>query len=135
MLKFSRWTPTLGVFLKWDSQKVLKMAHFVIFRHIGGSGGSKKRLALKFSGSRSSLPKMATLQALCIEKLIFSPKTLQCSIDLTPKHIMGHYYPLFKRMKDERMKNGFFCGQQIPLLSLFSHMFGCQINRTSQCFA
>ena len=40
-----------------------------------------------FSGSRSSLPKMATLRALWTEKLIFSPKTLQCSIDLTHKHI------------------------------------------------
>ena len=75
----------MGVFLKWDSQKVLKMAHFVIFRHIGGVRGSKKRLALMFSGSRSSLPKMAILRALWTEKLIFSPKTLQCTIDLTPK--------------------------------------------------
>ena len=38
-----------------------------------------------FSGSRSSLPKMAILRALWTEKLIFSPKTLRCSIDLTPK--------------------------------------------------
>ena len=40
-----------------------------------------------FSGSRSSLPKMAILRALWTEKLIFSPKTLRCSIDLTPKHM------------------------------------------------
>ena len=36
MLNFSRWTPTLGVCFKWDSQKVLKIAHIGIFRHIGG---------------------------------------------------------------------------------------------------
>ena len=36
MLNFSRWTPTLGVYFKWDSQKVLKIAHIGIFRHIGG---------------------------------------------------------------------------------------------------
>ena len=46
MLKFSRWTPTLGVFLKWDSQKVLKMAHFVIFRHIGGVRGVQKKIGI-----------------------------------------------------------------------------------------
>ena len=30
MNKFSRWTPTLGVCFKWDSKKVLKIAHFDI---------------------------------------------------------------------------------------------------------
>ena len=36
MLNFSQWTPTLGVSLKWNDQKRPKIAHFVIFRHIGG---------------------------------------------------------------------------------------------------
>ena len=42
MSKFSRWTPTLGVCFKWDSQKVLEIAHFGVFRHIGGIGGGPK---------------------------------------------------------------------------------------------
>ena len=36
MLNFSRRTPTLGVCSKWDSRKVQKIAHFGVFRHIGG---------------------------------------------------------------------------------------------------
>ena len=42
MLNFSRWTPTLGVCFKWDSQKVLKIAHIGIFRHIGGVRWDRK---------------------------------------------------------------------------------------------
>ena len=34
-IKFSRWTPTLGWFFSSDTQKVLKIAHFGIFRHKG----------------------------------------------------------------------------------------------------
>ena len=40
--------------------KVLKIAHFVIFKHIGGSGGTEKLLTSKYSGSISSLPKIVT---------------------------------------------------------------------------
>ena len=47
MLNFSRWTPTLGVCFKWDSQKVLKIAHFGVFRHIGGTWGVQKHMYLK----------------------------------------------------------------------------------------
>ena len=47
MSKFSRWTPTLGVCFKWDSQKVLKIAHFGVFRHIGGTWGVQKHMYLK----------------------------------------------------------------------------------------
>ena len=36
---------------------------------------------------------MAILRALWTEKLIFSRKTLRCSIDLTPKHIAIQYEP------------------------------------------
>ena len=34
MLNFSRRTPTLGWFFPPDSKKVLKIAHFCVFRHI-----------------------------------------------------------------------------------------------------
>ena len=47
MLNFSRWTPTLGVFPKWNNQKVPKIAHLGIFRHIGGVGGVQKDVDLK----------------------------------------------------------------------------------------
>ena len=47
MSKFSRWTPTLGVCFKWDSQKVLKIAHLGVFRHIGGTWGVQKHMYLK----------------------------------------------------------------------------------------
>ena len=47
MLNFSRWTPTLGVSLKWNDQKRPKIAHFGIFRHIGGVGGVQKNVDLK----------------------------------------------------------------------------------------
>ena len=36
MLNFSWWTPTLGASLKWNDQKRPKLAHFGIFRRIGG---------------------------------------------------------------------------------------------------
>ena len=85
MSKFSQWTPTLGVCFKWDSQKVLKIAHFVVFRHIGGSGVTEKLLTSTYCGSRSSPPNMATFELPSAEKLIFSDKTLACLIDCTPK--------------------------------------------------
>ena len=47
MLNFSRWTPTLGVCFKWDSQKVLKIAHIGIFRHIGGVRWDRKITDIK----------------------------------------------------------------------------------------
>ena len=47
MLNFSRWTPTLGVYFKWDSQKVLKIAHIGIFRHIGGVRWDRKITDIK----------------------------------------------------------------------------------------
>ena len=34
MLNFTRWTPTLGLFFKWNDQKGPKIAHLGIFRHI-----------------------------------------------------------------------------------------------------
>ena len=77
----------MGVFSKWVPQKWLKMAHLAIFRHKGGVGESRKKKTLKFSGSRWSVQKMAALRALWAEKLIFSLKTLQCWIDLAPKHM------------------------------------------------
>ena len=40
----------------------------------------------KYSGSRSSLPKIATFGPPRAEKLIFSDKTLACSNDCAPKH-------------------------------------------------
>ena len=46
-IKFSRWTPTLGVCFKWDSQKVLKIAHFGVFRHIGGVRCDRKITDIK----------------------------------------------------------------------------------------
>ena len=47
MLNFSRWTPTLEVYFKWDSQKVLKIAHIGIFRHIGGVRWDRKITDIK----------------------------------------------------------------------------------------
>ena len=38
---------------------------------------------------------MAILRALWTEKLIFSPKTLRCSIDLTPKHSVYAMYTIW----------------------------------------
>ena len=61
MLNFSQWTPTLGVSLKWNDQKRPKIAHFDIFRHIGGSGGSKEMWSSKYSGSRVIVAKIADI--------------------------------------------------------------------------
>ena len=38
---------------------MVKIADLGIFRHIGGSGGTEKILTSKYSGLRSSLPKIA----------------------------------------------------------------------------
>ena len=68
---------------------MVKIADLGIFRHIGGSGGTEKILTSKYSGSRSSLPKIATFGPPRAEKLIFSDKTLACSNDCAPKHRRG----------------------------------------------
>ena len=47
MLNFSRRTPTLGWFFPPDSKKVLKIAHFCVFRHIGGVEWVRKNMDLK----------------------------------------------------------------------------------------
>ena len=47
MLNFSRRTPTLGWFFRPDSEKVLKIAHFCAFRHIGGVEWVRKNMDLK----------------------------------------------------------------------------------------
>ena len=100
MLNFSRRTPTWGVCSKWDSRNVLKIAHFGVFRHIGGSGGAETLLTSKYSGSRSSMPKMATFRPPGAEKLIFSDKTLSCSIDCAPKH---KHYTFLLSMKSVKL--------------------------------
>ena len=55
------------------------------------SGGTKKLLT-KYSGSRSSMPKMATFRPPGAEKLIFSDKILACSIDCALKLKKSNMY-------------------------------------------
>ena len=86
MLNFSGWTPTLGVCFKWDSQKVLKIAHIGIFRHVGGVRWNRKVTDIKILWVKVLHAKMATFRPPGAEKLIFSDKTLPCSIDCAPKH-------------------------------------------------
>ena len=85
MSKFSRWTPTLGVCFKWDSQKVLKIAHFGVFRHIGGTGGVQKHMYLKIYWVKVISSKNGDFWTPSAERLIFSDKTFACLIDCTPK--------------------------------------------------
>ena len=80
MLNFSRWTTTLGVFPKWDNQKVPKIAHLGIFRHIGGVGGSKKMWTSKYSGSRSIVPKIAGIGCPGAPQYFFQKKTRNVQI-------------------------------------------------------
>ena len=75
MLNFLRWTPTLGVFPKWNNQKVPKIAHLGIFRHIGGSGGSKKMWTSKYSGSRVIVAKIADIGPPRAPQYFFQKKT------------------------------------------------------------
>ena len=49
----------MGWFFPPDTQKVLKISHFDIFRHIGGSGGPEKIWTSKYSGSRVIVAKIA----------------------------------------------------------------------------
>ena len=67
MLNFSRRTPTLWKCFRWDSQKVGKIAHLGIFRHIGGSGVTEKLLTSKTSNIAISGPPRA-------EKWVFQTK-------------------------------------------------------------
>ena len=61
MLKFSRETPTLGVFLKWNAKEGLKLAHMGIFRHIEGVWWVQKNWTSKYIGSRAIVPKLVDL--------------------------------------------------------------------------
>ena len=61
MLNFSRRASTLGWFFPPDSQKVLKIAHFCVSSHIGGSGGSENIWTPKYSGSWPIVAKIADL--------------------------------------------------------------------------
>ena len=63
------------------------LAHLSIFRHIGGSGEAEKLPTSKYIGSRCPGSNLADFGPPGAEKLIFSDKTLGCSIDLTPKRI------------------------------------------------
>ena len=51
------------------------------------AGGTEKLMTSKYSGSRSSLPKIANFGPPRAEKLFFSDKILACSNDCAPKHM------------------------------------------------
>ena len=85
MLNFSRWTPTLGASLKWNDQKRPKLAHFGIFRHIGGSGGSEKMWTSKYSGSRVIVAKIADIGPTRAPQYFFQKKNLERSNYCTPR--------------------------------------------------
>ena len=58
-VKFFTVDPYLGCMFFWDSQKEMKIAHFGIFRHIGGPGGPEKIWTPKYSGSSVIVSKTA----------------------------------------------------------------------------
>ena len=77
MLNFSRRTPTLWKCFRWDSQKVGKIAHLGIFRHIGGSGVTEKLLTSKTSNIAISGPPRA-------EKWVFQTKHWHVRLTVHP---------------------------------------------------
>ena len=85
MLNFSRWTPTLGASLKWNDQKRPKLAHFGIFRHIGGVGGVQKNVDLKIQWVKGNCSKNCGYWASWGPTIIFSEKNLERSNYCTPR--------------------------------------------------
>ena len=74
MLNFSRWTPTLGASLNWNDQKRPKLAHFGIFRHIGGVGGVQKNVDLKIQWVKGNCSKNCGYWASWGPTILFSEK-------------------------------------------------------------
>ena len=90
MLNFSRWTPTLGASLKWNDQKRPKLAHFGIFRHIGGVGGVRKNVDLKIQWVKGNCSKNCGYWASWGPTIIFSQKKYKNPnpVTLTPMYFM-----------------------------------------------
>ena len=86
MSKFSRWTPTLGVFFKWNDQKGPKLTHWAIFRHIGGVGGSENMWTPKCSGSMPIVAKIADLGPPGAPQYVFRKKTRTFELLYTSDH-------------------------------------------------
>ena len=74
MLNFSRQTPTLGWFFSPDTQKVLKIAHFGIFRHIGGVGWVRKHMDPKIQWVNANCSKNCGSWTSWGPTIIFSEK-------------------------------------------------------------
>ena len=74
MLNFSRRTPTLGWFFPPDSEKVLKIAHFCVFGHIGGVEWVRKNMDLKIQWVKGNCSKNCSYWASWGPKIIFSQK-------------------------------------------------------------
>ena len=74
MLNFSRRTPTLGWFFPPDSEKVLKIAHFCVFRHIGGVEWVRKNMDLKIQWVKGNCSKNCGYWASWGPTILFSEK-------------------------------------------------------------
>ena len=61
----------------------------VTYHHVGGVGGAKNLSNLNIYWVRDPHKKIEQFADPCAGKLIFSHKTLGCSIDWTPEHICG----------------------------------------------
>ena len=91
MLNFSRWTPTLGASLNWNDQKRPKLAHFGIFRHIGGVGGVRKNVDLKIQWVKGNCSKNCGYWASWGPTILFSekkPRTFELLYTQTYKHLL-----------------------------------------------
>ena len=94
MLNFSRRTPTLGWFFPPDSEKVLKIAHFCVFRHIGGVEWVRKNVDLKIQWVKGNCSKNCGYWASWGPTIIFSEKKSPYLNNLSP-------IPVFKLDIDE----------------------------------
>ena len=72
MLNFSRRTPTLGWFFRPDSEKVLKIAHFCVFRNIWGVEWVRKIMDLKIQWVKGNYSKNCKYWASRDPTIIFS---------------------------------------------------------------
>ena len=86
MLNFSRRTPTLGWFFPPDSEKVLKIAHFCVFRHIGGVEWVRKNMDLKIQWVKGNCSKNCGYWASWGPTIIFSEKKSPYLNNLSPIH-------------------------------------------------